>query len=162
MNASTSRLPTSTEPLVEALATRLRCVDLIGWAEITAQADELALSFEDLRLLLALTTRSGPSSISDLARISGLSLDAAYPAVHRLRGRGYLSEERRRYSLRQEGRELVAILDAAHREGIQAYVHGLDAMERKWLDEAIRRPGEEPPNERHSGAGGHPPTLTTS
>ena len=138
MNASSSRSPTSTEPLVEALATRLRCVDLVGWAHITMRAEELGLSFEDLRLLLALTTRTGPSSVSDLARLSGLSLDASYPAVHHLRSRGYLREERRRYSLSEEGRELVVILDAAHRAGMQEYVDGLDAGERKWLDEAIR------------------------
>ena len=134
-------LPTrnaSTEPLVDALATRLCCVDLVGWAGITMRAEELALSFEDLRLLLALSTRSGSSSVSELARISGLSLQAAYPAVSRLRGRKYLCEERRRYLLREEGREVLAILDAAHREGVQAYVNGLDARDREWLDEAIR------------------------
>ena len=138
MNASTSRLPTSTESLVEALAIRLRCVDLVGWTEITMRAETLGLSFEDLRLLLALATKTGPSRVSDLAGLSGLSLEAAYPGVHHLRGRGYLREERRRYSLSEDGRELVAILDAAHREGIQAYVDGLDARDRKWLDEAVR------------------------
>ena len=94
--------------------------------------------FEDLRLLWALATRTGSSSASDLARISGVSLDRAYPAVHRLRRRGYLREERRRYSLHEDGRELIAKLDDAHREGIQAYVDGLDARDREWLDEAIR------------------------
>jgi len=138
VNASTSRSPTSTEPLVEALATRLRCVDLIGWAEITMRAEKLALSFEDLRLLLALTTRDGSSSVSELARVSGLSIQAAYPAVSRLRSRGYLREERRRYLLTEDGRELLATIDAAHREGIQAYVDGLDPRERESLDEAIR------------------------
>lgn len=81
------------------------------------RAEELALSFEDLRLLLALSTRSGSSSVSELARVSGLSLQAAYPAVSRLRGRKYLCEERRRYSLHEEGREVLAILDGAHRGG---------------------------------------------
>jgi DNA-binding MarR family transcriptional regulator len=128
----------STEPLVDALATRLRCVDLVSWAEITMRAEELALSFEDLRLLLALGARSGSSSVSELARISGLSLEAAYPAVSRLRRRSYLCEERRRFSLREEGRKVLAIVDEAHREGIQAYVDGLDAGDREWLDEALR------------------------
>jgi DNA-binding MarR family transcriptional regulator len=132
-----SRLPRSSEPLVEALATRLRHVDLIGWARIAARAEKLELSFEDLRLLLALTIKDGPSSASDLAGTSGLSLDAAYPAIHDLRGRGYLREERRRYSLSEDGRELVAILDAAHREGIQAYVDQLEPRERQALEEAF-------------------------
>jgi len=138
VNASTSRSPATTEPLVEALATRLRCAELIAWGQITMRAEEFALSFEDLRLLWALATRTGPSSVSDLAPISGLSLDAAYPAVHHLVSRGYVRAERRRYSLSEDGRELVAKLDAAHREGIQAYVDGLDARDREWLDEAVR------------------------
>jgi DNA-binding MarR family transcriptional regulator len=102
------------------------------------RAEMRGLSFEDLRLLLALATRNGPSSVSNLARISGLSLQAAYPAVGHLRGRGYVREERRRYFLTEDGRELVAVLDAAHREGVRAYVDGLDASERKWLNDAIR------------------------
>jgi hypothetical protein len=40
VNTSANRPPTSTEPLVEALTTRLRRVDLIGWAQITARAEE--------------------------------------------------------------------------------------------------------------------------
>lgn len=137
MDASTSR-PTSTDPLVEALATRLRRVDLIGWARITERAEELGLSFEDLRLLLALTTTEGASSVGDLARISGLPLDAAYPTAHHLHARGYLREERRRYALSEDGRDLIVILETAHREGIQAYVDGLDARDRRLLDDAIR------------------------
>jgi DNA-binding MarR family transcriptional regulator len=132
-----SRLPSSSEPLVEALAMRRRQVDLIAWSRIAARAEKLALSFEDLRLLLALTVEDGPSSVSDLAGISGLSLDAAYPAIHGLRGRGYLREERRRYSLSEDGRGLVAILDAAHREGIRAYVDQLEPRERQSLEEAF-------------------------
>ena len=127
-----------TESLVEALETRLRVVDLIGWAQITARAEERGLSFEDLRLLLALSSRDGAGSVSDLARSSGLSLQAAHPAVNRLRGRGYLHEERRRYSLSDEGRDLVATMDAAHRAGIEAYVEALDPDERQQLEDAVR------------------------
>ena len=121
MNSSTSN-PTSTDPLVEALATRLHMVDLTAWVHITARAEELGLSFEDLRLLLALAVIDGPCRVSDLARRSGLPLDAAYPAIHDLRSRGYVREERRQYSFTEDGRELVALIDAAHREGIQEYV----------------------------------------
>ena len=125
------------EPLVDALATRMRRADLIGWARISACAEELELSFEDLRLLLALASMDGTSSVSDLARISGLSLDAAYPALHVLHRRGYVREERRHYLLSDEGRALVARLDAAHREGIRAYVDQLDPRERGALEEAF-------------------------
>jgi DNA-binding MarR family transcriptional regulator len=130
---------TPTDPLVEALATRLRLMDLVGWQRIATWAEQSELSFEDLRLLLALALKmdDGPAAISELADLAGFSLDVAYPAIHRLRGRGYLREERRQYSLSREGQELVAMLDAAHREGIQAYVDQLDPEERQRLREAL-------------------------
>ena len=129
---------TSTDPLVEALATRLRVMDLVGWQRIATWAEQSELSFEDLRLLLALAViDDGSAAVSELADLAGLSLDVAYPATHRLRGRGYLREERRQYSLSQEGRELAAKLDAAHREGIQAYVDQLDADERGQLEAGL-------------------------
>jgi DNA-binding MarR family transcriptional regulator len=130
---------TSTDPLVEAIATRLRRMDLVGWQRIAAWAEQAELSFEDLRLLLALAVKmdDGPAAISDLAGLAGFPLDVAYPAVHRLRGRGYLREERRQYSLTPEGQELVARMDAAHREGIQAYVDQIGPDERRQLDAAF-------------------------
>ena len=130
---------TSTDPLVEALATRLRLVDLIGWQRIATWAEQSELSFEDLRMLLALAVKmdDGPAAVSELADLAGFSLDVAYPATHRLRGRGYLREERRQYSLTQQGEELVARLDAAHREGIEEYVNQLDRDERQRLSTAF-------------------------
>jgi DNA-binding MarR family transcriptional regulator len=129
----------STDSLVEALATRLRLMDLVGWQRIATWAEQSELSFEDLRLLLALAVRidDGPAAISELADLAGFSLDVAYPAIHRLRGRGYLREERRQYTLSQEGQELLAMLDAAHREGILAYVQQLDPDERRQLEAAF-------------------------
>ena len=128
-------LTTSTDPLVEVLATRLRLMDLVGWQRIATWAEQSELSFEDLRLLLALAVKmdDGPAAVSELADLAGFSLNVAYPAIHRLRGRGYLREERRQYSLSQQGQELIARLDAAHREGIQAYVDQLESEERQRL-----------------------------
>jgi DNA-binding MarR family transcriptional regulator len=129
-----TRPTTSTDPLVEALAARLLRIDLVGWQRSAAWAEKFELSFEDLRLLLALKLEDGPTRVSELADLGGLSLDAAYPAIHSLRGRGYLREERRQYSLSERGQELVAALDIAHREGIQA--KGADADDRvhRWGD----------------------------
>jgi DNA-binding MarR family transcriptional regulator len=130
---------TSPDPLVEVLATRLRVIDLVAWQGIAAWAEESGLSFEDLRLLLALARKQddGPAAVSELAELAGFPLDVAYPAIHRLRGRGYLTEEQRRYSLSREGQELFGMLDAAHREGIQAYVDQLDRDERRLLTKAL-------------------------
>ena len=133
---------TSTDPLVEVLATRLRLIDLVAWQRIATWAEQSELSFEDLRLLLALAVKrdDGPAAISELADLAGFSLDLAYPAIHRLRGRGYLVEDRRQYSLSPQGQELVATLDAAHREGIQAYVDKLDPDEGQRLRKAFVNP----------------------
>ena len=127
---------------MEALATRLRLMDLVGWQQIATWAEQSELSFQDLRLLLALAVKmdDGPAAVSELGDLAGFPLDVAYPAVHRLRGRGYLREERRQYSLSQQGQELVAKLDAAHRGGIQAYVNPLDREERRRLLSALANP----------------------
>jgi DNA-binding MarR family transcriptional regulator len=130
---------TSIDPLVEALSIRLRLADLIGWQRVATFAEQAELSFEDLRLLLALAQKrsNGPTAVSELADLAGLSLEAAYPATHSLRGRGYVREERRKYSLSPRGQELVASLDAAHREGIEAYVDELGPDERERLRKAL-------------------------
>jgi len=130
---------TSTDSLVEALASRLRVMDLVGWQGIATWAEESGLSFEDLRLLLAIAVKAeeGPAPISELAELAGFPLDVAYPATHRLRGRGYLVEEGRLYSLTEEGQKLVAKLDAAHRKGIRAYVDQLTPEERGQIEAAF-------------------------
>jgi DNA-binding MarR family transcriptional regulator len=134
---------TSTDPLVEALAGRLRLIDIVAWQRIATWAEQSELSFEDLRLFLALAFKmdDGSAAVSELADLAGLPLDVAYPAIHGLRGRGYVHEERRQYSLSQQGHEVVARLDAAHREGIQAYVNQLDPEERQRLRRAFANTG---------------------
>jgi hypothetical protein len=91
--------------LVDAISTRLRRLDLLGWERISAWAEESELSFEDLRLLVALALKidDGPAAISELAELAGFPLDVAYPAIHGLRGRGDLREEHRRYLLTEQG-----------------------------------------------------------
>ena len=133
---------TTTDPLVEALAARLRAIDVVSWQRVATWAEESKLSFEDLRLLLALAFKidDGPAAVSKLADLAGLPLDVAYPATHRLRGRGYLREEGRHYSLSEQGRELVAMLDTARREGIQAYIDQLDPEEQQRLRTVFTNP----------------------
>jgi hypothetical protein len=129
----------SPDPLVEALAVRLRLIDLVGWQRIAMWAEDSGLSFEDLRMLLALALKAddGPVTVTELADLAGFSLDVAYPTTHSLRRRGYLHEEHRRYSLSPQGEELVGMLDSAHREGIQAYVDQLDPEEHEQLCRAF-------------------------
>lgn len=121
----------------------MRLIDLVAWQGIATWAEQSELSFEDLRLLLSFARKidDGAAAISEFADLAGFSLDVAYPAIHSLRRRGYLREERRgQYALSQQGRELVAKLDAAHREGIQAYVDKLDPEERQRLLNAFANP----------------------
>jgi DNA-binding MarR family transcriptional regulator len=125
------------DPLVQALEARTRRTDLVAWGKIAAWAEKFDLSFADLRLLLAVRMHDGPTGVSELADQAGFSLDTAYPTIHSLRDRGYLHEDRRHYSFSERGRELAAILDGAHAEGIQAYVDSLDRDERRQLEEAL-------------------------
>jgi DNA-binding MarR family transcriptional regulator len=90
-----------------------------------------------LLLACGLKVDDGPTVVSELADLAGFPLDVAFPATHSLRRRGYLVEEGRRYSLSEQGKELVARLDAAHRQGIRAYVEQLDPDERRRLDAAF-------------------------
>jgi hypothetical protein len=124
---------------VEVLATRMRRMDLVGWQRVVRWAEESELSFEDLRLLLAFAVKAddGPVAISELAEIAGFPLDVAFPATHTLRGRGYVTEEGRLYSLSRQGQDLVATLDGARREGIRAYVDQLDPDDRRQLEAAF-------------------------
>jgi DNA-binding MarR family transcriptional regulator len=124
-----TRSTPATDPLVEALAIRLAADRRVG--------GEARALVRGLRLLLALKLEDGPTGVGELANLGGLSLDAAYPAIHRLRGRGYLHEDQRRYSLSELGQELVATLDAAHRQGIQAYVDQVNSAERRQLEAAF-------------------------
>jgi hypothetical protein len=125
--------PSATDPLVEVLGTRLRTMDLVAWQRIATLAEERELSFEDLRMLLALSMMDGPAPVSEFGSLAGFSLEVAYRATHSLRQRGYLSDERREYVLSEKGNEIVEMIDAAHREGIQAYVDQLDSDERQRL-----------------------------
>jgi DNA-binding MarR family transcriptional regulator len=129
---------TATDPLVDALAIRAVRIDLVGWQRIAACAEQFELSFEHLRVLLALKTEDGrPSAVSELAELAGVSLRTAYPAIDKLRRRGFLREERRRYVPTRRGEDLIATLEGAHRDGIKAYVDHLDPDERRRLEDAF-------------------------
>jgi hypothetical protein len=130
---------TSNDSLVDALAARLRVMDLVAWQRIAKWAEQSEFSFEDLRMLLAFAVKvdDGPTAVSELADLAGFSLEVAYPATHRLLRRGYLREEGRQFSLSPQGQDLVGKLDAIHREGIGAYVDQLTPDDRRQLEAAL-------------------------
>jgi DNA-binding MarR family transcriptional regulator len=134
---SADHAQTSTDRLVDKLAGRLRVIDLVGWRRIVTYADQAELSLADLRLLFTLAIEDRPMAASELAELSGLPLGSVYSPIHRLHGRGYAEERHRRHSLTDAGRQVVADLEQAHREGIRAYVAELDADERRRLKGAL-------------------------
>src|SRR5918912_4394195 len=143
---------TSTDPLVEALATQLRLIDLVGWQRIATWAEQSELSFEDLRLLLALALKieDGPAAVSELGDLAGFSVDVAYPAIHSLRRRGYLREERRRYSLSQRGESSSPCwMRRTARASRHTSTHSITRSARGFLPPS-RRPDESPHRKDHS------------
>jgi hypothetical protein len=72
---SAAREGSPSNPLVEALAGQLRRVDLVAWQRIASWAEQFELSFENLRVLLALRVEGGPAAVSELAELGGLSVE---------------------------------------------------------------------------------------
>jgi DNA-binding MarR family transcriptional regulator len=124
--------------LIDEFEARLREVELVVGARIMASWAEAAdVSLEEARLLLLLAAARGTMHARDLAGLSGIPIDDVYPALQRLAQRGDVREERRAYSLTDAGERSVASLSSARREGIEAYVAGLPATERRRLEAAL-------------------------
>lgn len=124
--------------LVQAFEERLREVELVVGARIMESwAHAAELSLQEARMLLVVASTSAPRTASELAAKSGLGLDDAYPALHRLVARRDIREEQRHYSLTENGEASIVALDAARRDGIAAYVAGLDADDRERLELAL-------------------------
>ena len=138
MAPSRESAPSSPDRLTQEFDARLREVDLLVCARIMeswAQASEFSL--EETRLLLVLAAISGPSTAGQLAARSGISIDNVYPALGRLKQHGDVREDQRSYALTDVGEASVASLDAARREGIEAFVSDLDDDARRRLESAL-------------------------
>ena len=138
MSPASQREPSSLDRLIEELDARLQTVDLVVGTRVMAswaQASELSL--EEARLLVVLATSSDPPNANQLATLSGIAIDHVYPALARLSQRGYTREKQRRYSLTGQGKESVACLEAARREGVAAYVSNLAPEDRRRLAAAL-------------------------
>jgi DNA-binding MarR family transcriptional regulator len=128
----------SLERLIEELDARLPTVDLVVRTRVIASwAQTSELSLEEARLLVVLATSSDPPNANQLAALSGIDIDHVYPRLGRLSQRGYTRENQRRYSLTDQGKESVASLEAAGREGVAAYVSDLAPEDRRRLGTAL-------------------------
>jgi DNA-binding MarR family transcriptional regulator len=126
------------ERLIEAFEARLREVELVVGARIVASwAEGAELSLEEARLLLVTATMSRPASAGDLAELAGTSIEDAYPALGRLIERGEIREHERCYLLTEAGRQSIASLDAARRNGIVDYLSDLSPDDRHEVASAL-------------------------
>jgi DNA-binding MarR family transcriptional regulator len=124
--------------LVERLDARLREVGVVVAVRVMRSwSDASKLTVEEAALVLTLASRAEPPSAHELAELTGISVDEAYPVLHHLEGRGDVVEEHRRYSLTTAGRESVAALEAAGREGVAAFLGQLPDEEQRRLEAVL-------------------------
>jgi DNA-binding MarR family transcriptional regulator len=130
--------------LEERFDARLREVGLVVAVRVMRSwSDASELTVEEAALLLALASRGQALGASELAELTGISVDEAYPVLHHMEGRGDVAEEHRRYSLTTAGQESVAALEAAGREGVAAFLGRLPDEERRRLDALLGGAGGE-------------------
>lgn len=104
---------------------------IVRWIE------DSRLDLHEARVLLALTTAARPMKPPEIAKLSGLDLDAAYQALHRLHGRHLTCEESRLHRVSERGRALMRSFADAREKGVRAYVRNLDVDERRRLETVL-------------------------
>ena len=124
--------------LVVELERRLRGIAVIVSSFVGSWAASAQLQLVEAHVLVALADADRSTDAIELSAGSRVPLDAVYPALHRLTGRGYVHEEHHRYSLTAAGHLLVAALDRARREGIQSYIAQLSPDELLRLETVLR------------------------
>jgi DNA-binding MarR family transcriptional regulator len=128
------------ERLVRAVDGRFEQVDALVGARIIRWIEESRLDLHEVRVLLALSATKRPMTGTEIAELSGLDIDSAYQAVHRLHGRGLTCEQGRRHELSERGRALTRSFAHAREEGVRAYLGSLDPTEQRRLDRVLGLP----------------------
>ena len=122
--------------LVEALSIRLDNFErhaagrLVGWMQ------DAALSVGDMQVFLALSDGE-PRSGGELAQESGVPVELAYPAIHKLAAHGWLHEENRRHWLSEAGRKKLGELAAVRHAAVEDFVASLSSDDRHELAVAM-------------------------
>jgi hypothetical protein len=98
----------------EGVEQRIRRVALMASTSVWTWVEEAGLEIVDGHVMLALSTIPGPVGAIDVSAQSRMPLNAVYPALHRLTGRGFAYEVRRLHALTDRGRALVADFDARY------------------------------------------------
>jgi DNA-binding MarR family transcriptional regulator len=124
--------------LIHAVDGRFERMDTLVGASIVRWIEDSRLDLHEARVLIALSGKAGAMKPAEIAEITGLDLDSAYKAVHKLHGRGLTCEDARRHTLTDRGRDLMRSFAHAREEGVRVYVGSLDAGERRRLEWMLR------------------------
>jgi hypothetical protein len=125
---------TRNEGLVRALDAHFEQIEPIVGARIVRWIEESRLDLHEARVLLALTVTGRPMKPPEIAKLSGLDLNSAYQAVHRLHGRRLTCEDERLHRLSERGRTLMRSFAEAREKGVRDFVTSLDSDEQRRLE----------------------------
>ncbi len=122
--------------LVDALSARLDKFErhaagrLVGWIQ------ETDLSMGELQVFLALSDGE-PMHGGQLAEAAGVTVELAYPAIHKLAAQGWLQEENRKHRLSEAGEAKLGELAAVRHAAVGDFVASLPPEERQELAVAM-------------------------
>jgi hypothetical protein len=125
------------ERLVRAVDGHFEQVDAVVGARIVRWIEDSGLDLHEARVLLALTTAARPMKPREIAKLSGLGVNSAYQAVHRLHGRGLTCEDSRMHRLSERGHALMRSFADVREQGVREYVTGLDVDEQRRLESVL-------------------------
>jgi DNA-binding MarR family transcriptional regulator len=126
------------------LGTLVLCTMSTDGGGVIRAIDESGLTFVQMKTLVTLSGDEEPSAINSISERLGISLPSASRAVDGLFKKGLVTrvedtEDRRvrRVVLTDEGQEVANRLITARLEGLESFVAGLSAAERRKLDAAL-------------------------
>jgi DNA-binding MarR family transcriptional regulator len=126
------------------LGTLVLCTMSTDGGGVIRAIDESGLTFVQMKTLVTVSGDEEPSAINSISERLGISLPSASRAVDGLFKKGLVTrvedtEDRRvrRVVLTDEGQEVANRLITARLEGLESFVAGLSAAERRKLDAAL-------------------------
>jgi biotin operon repressor len=125
------------EAILESLDTAGRPIarGVVRWLH------EAELPFSSGSVLVTLDSQDTPMSQAEVAKATGISIEAAARGLHELRERGYASEKGRHYQPTAAGKLALESLARARRDALAAFVARLSESQRRDLAAALRGPG---------------------
>jgi DNA-binding MarR family transcriptional regulator len=126
------------------LGTLVLCTMSTDGGGVIRAIDESGLTFVQMKTLVTVSGDEEPSAINSISERLGISLPSASRAVDGLFKKGLVTrvedtEDRRvrRVVLTDEGQQVANRLITARLEGLESFVAGLSAAERRKLDAAL-------------------------